>query len=45
MSGINIVLIGDFLAGFALAWMIRGLCDRWEHKISNLFNKKDKSNE
>jgi hypothetical protein len=45
MSGINIVLVGDFLVGFAIAWMLRGLCDRWEYKLSHLFTKKDKSDE
>lgn len=45
MFGLNVVLIGDFLIGFAVAWVLRGVCDRVEYKISHLFNKKGKANE
>lgn len=40
MWGLNIVLVGDFLTGFAIAWILRGICDRLELKILHLFNKK-----
>lgn len=45
MFGFNVILVGDFLMGFAVAWILRGLCDRWEYKLSHLFNKKEKSDE
>lgn len=41
MWGFNVVLVSDFLVGFAVAWILRGLTDRWEGKISHLL-KKDK---
>lgn len=45
MSGINVVLVSDFLVGFAIAWILRGICDRLENKISNFFNRKKPDHE
>jgi hypothetical protein len=45
MSGINIILVSDFLVGFAAAWVLRGLCDKLEYKLSHLFSKKETPDE
>jgi hypothetical protein len=41
MFGMNIILLGDFLTGFCIAWVLRGLCDKWEGKLSHLFKRKN----
>lgn len=45
MSGVNIVLFFDFIVGFAMAWVLRGVCDRLEYKLTHLFKKKGTDNE
>lgn len=45
MSGINVILVSDFLVGFAIAWVLRGLCDRMETKLSHFFKKKGTQDE
>ena len=45
MFGFNVLLVGDFLMGFAVAWVLRGICDNLEYKLSHLFRKKEKSDE
>lgn len=45
MFGFNIILVGDFLIGFSVAWILRGICDRLEYKLSTLFKRKEKTHE
>lgn len=42
MWGLNIVLVSDFLVGFTVAWILRGVCDKLEGRLFRFF-KKDKS--